>query len=257
MSKKKERLDTLLSEQYPDLSDKECQGYIQGGKVIVNNEKITKVGTLVPKTAEIRILLPKSAYVSRGGDKLAGAAKAFELDFSDAVVLDVGISTGGFTDFVRKNGARRMIGIDVGYGQVALPVFEDPRVIVLERTNARTLTKEALQEAILKEDPSGPDLSEITHVVMDVSFISVTQILPVVKTWLPQSVTYSILIKPQFEASKSEIPPGGIIKDPQLRETIKSRVHASLEDAGFVIVSECDSPIQGTKGNQEYFFQLA
>lgn len=255
-NKKKDRLDTIISQKFPNLTLKEIHAQILTGRFIINNQKETKPGSLIQKDAHIKHLPAKRNYVSRGGEKLLEATKKFNLNFKDAFVLDIGISTGGFTDFVRQNGAKWVVGIDVGYGQVAMKLQQDPQVIILERTNARTLNKEQLQSKIKKINPEAPSINNCTHLVMDVSFISVTQLLPILKNWIQKTTLLTILIKPQFEATQTEIPTGGVIKDHSLRESILKRVKNKIESQGWDCLNETPSPIKGSKGNIEHFFLI-
>jgi 23S rRNA (cytidine1920-2'-O)/16S rRNA (cytidine1409-2'-O)-methyltransferase len=222
-----------------------AQAYILAGRVWVGDKKIDKCGTPVDPKDPIRVDLPTSQYVSRGGDKLAGAFSQFPVEILGKTALDVGISTGGFTDYLFQQGIKKVVGIDVGYGQVDYKIRMDPRLHLIERTNARHISAEMLAEY----------QSEIRLVVMDVSFISVTKILPNLAQLLHPDTDYIILIKPQFESQKSEIGKGGIIKDETIRQGILDRVTQELSPH-FQKLGECNSPITGTKGNQEAFFWL-
>ncbi|MSR88072.1 MAG: TlyA family RNA methyltransferase [Candidatus Margulisbacteria bacterium] len=200
-------------------------------------------------------------YVSRGGDKLAGAHEIFKFDIQDKVALDVGVSTGGFMDFLLKNGARCAMGIDVGYGDVDYQLRIDPRVVLFERTNARLVTRDMLlthrgwKGKALKENAADL-LSDISLVVMDVSFISILTILPAILPLISPSSALVLLVKPQFEAKREDVGPGGIIRDPAIHQSILDRIDTKVRDMGLTILGQCDSPILGTKGNKEFFLYL-
>jgi len=252
------RLDTWLVDQHQIPSREVAQALIITGKVIVNNEKVTKPGTLIKQDADIHLLSQKTAYVSRGGEKLAGAHRAFNFQIKDRVILDAGISTGGFTDYLLQNGAKAVIGIDVGYGQVAHKIATDPRVTVIERTNIREISKEDLNVAVSKKNPAHyPFKDDISLVVMDLSFISVRKVVENVTKLVRDDAEWVILIKPQFEGEKHQIGKGGIVRDEKTRQEIVDCVKIELEAMGLVLIGQCESPITGTKGNQEYFFHLS
>ena len=248
------RLDKLLLDNNLAPTREKAQFLIMSGNVLVNDKKIDKCGHQVKPDAIIRLLTELPKYVSRGADKLAGAIAQFNIPIQDQVAMDVGISTGGFSDYLFQHGAKAIIGIDVGYGQLDLKIRHNPNLLLLERTNARNLTNMDL--TIHKDKHRTPDLfTPPTLVVMDVSFISVTKILPIIPNLVDPNANYIILIKPQFEAQKSEIGKGGIIKDPDTHTEILARVKTALSTQ-FNILGQCDSPITGTKGNKEFFFHL-
>ncbi|RAP38759.1 TlyA family rRNA (cytidine-2'-O)-methyltransferase [Candidatus Marinamargulisbacteria bacterium SCGC AAA071-K20] len=253
---KKQRIDQLLLDKgYAD-DLKTAQAIILTGKVTINGQKIDKIGSLIRPDLPISIKKSKTDYVSRGGDKLKGAIERLNLNFGEKVCLDVGISTGGFTDCALKYNARAVIGVDVGYGQVAMSLQQDKRVCIIERTNAKTLTIDLMKTALLKQKMDPELAPKISMVIMDVSFISVIKLLPTVRTCVVEGTHYIILIKPQFEAKKDEIGEGGIIRDVDVREKILDRVQVNLEKEGFTLKSKCESPIKGAQGNTEYFFYL-
>jgi len=253
----KNRLDTLLVQNHDIPSREIAQALIMTGKVIVNNEKVTKPGTMIKNDAEIQLLSQKTTYVSRGGDKLAGAHQVFQFSIHNRIVLDAGISTGGFTDYLLQHGAKAVIGIDVGYGQVAHKIATDPRVIVIERSNIRQITPQDISDIVSKKSPHLSCIdTDISLVVMDLSFISVRKVIENVSTLVTKNADYIILIKPQFEGEKHQIGKGGIVRDDATRQEILTNVKIDLEAMGFKIQAFCDSPITGTKGNQEYFFHL-
>jgi 23S rRNA (cytidine1920-2'-O)/16S rRNA (cytidine1409-2'-O)-methyltransferase len=254
---KKQRLDELLLYRGDADDLKSAQAIILTGKVTINGQKVDKVGTLVNPELPLSIKKSKSDYVSRGGEKLKGAIEAFNLSFGDKVCLDAGISTGGFTDCALRYNAKAVIGIDVGYGQVAMKLQLDKRVCIIERTNLKMLTPDLLKSSLLKAEKS-PELADnISMVIMDVSFISVIKLLPIIRKSVLKDADYVILIKPQFEATKDEIGEGGIIRDESVRNTILNRVEKALESDGFTIKDKCQSPIKGAQGNTEYFFHLS
>ncbi len=248
------RLDTLLLDNQLAPTQEKAQFLIMSGNVLVNDQKIDKCGHQVKPDAIIRILHDSPKYVSRGAEKLAGAIAHFNIPVQDQVAMDIGISTGGFSDYLFQHGAKAIIGIDVGYGQLDLKIRHNPNLLLLERTNARNLTNVDLTLHRDKHPSPGLFFSP-TLVVMDVSFISVTKILPIIPQLVDPNAVYVILIKPQFEAHKSEIGKGGIITDPAIHTHILDRVKATLTPQ-FTILGECDSPITGTKGNKEFFFYL-
>jgi 23S rRNA (cytidine1920-2'-O)/16S rRNA (cytidine1409-2'-O)-methyltransferase len=248
------RLDKLLTDKGLVPTREKAQFLIMTGQILVNDLKITKSGQAVREDSIIRILTDLPKYVSRGGLKLEGAWDAFQFNIKGRHALDVGISTGGFTDFLLHNDAASVIGLDVGYGQVNLKVQRDPRVAIFERVNVRTLTPDQMNSLMMGENTPPNWISNADLVVMDVSFISVTKVLPAVKLLVPRG-DYFILIKPQFEAERSEVGKGGIIRDPELIATIVDRVKAALSDQ-FEIKGHCASPITGAKGNQEQFLWL-
>ena len=214
------------------------------GDVLVGDRPITKPGAEVPADAEVRLRTADSPYVSRGGEKLAGALDAFGLEVRDLVALDVGASTGGFTDYLLQRGARRVIALDVGYGQLAWKLRHDPRVVVIERTNARHLTPAMLPEA--------PDLA-----VVDVSFISLATVLPAVAGVLAPRGTIVALVKPQFEVGRGRVGKGGVVRDPAQRAEAVAGVRTAAEQLGLAVRGEAESVLSGPKGNREVFIWLA
>jgi 23S rRNA (cytidine1920-2'-O)/16S rRNA (cytidine1409-2'-O)-methyltransferase len=234
------RLDRLLVERGLAPSRERAQRLIMAGDVLVDERPATKAGSEVASDAVVRLRAAASAYVSRGGEKLAGALDHFGIDVAERVVLDVGASTGGFTDVCLRRGARRVIAVDVGYGQLAWALRQDPRVVVLERTNARGLTP-----AMLPETPDA--------VVIDVSFISLTLVLPPVVALVAPQATLVVLVKPQFEVGKGEVGKGGVVRDPAQRAAAVTRVRTAAEGLGLVVRGEAESVLPGPKGNREVF----
>jgi len=217
-----------------------AQALIMVGEVSADGKTITKPGTLIDEGAAITISKPPP-FVSRGGIKLDYALDQFQLDVSGKVVADIGASTGGFTDCLLKRGASRVYAIDVGYGQLDYRLRNDPRVVVMERVNARYPVP--LPEKI--------DLATI-----DLSFISVTKVIPSVATLLKEKGYLVVLVKPQFEAKRGEVGKGGIIKDPQRHATILGRFIVWVVAHDFRLKGLVESPILGTEGNREFFLLL-
>jgi 23S rRNA (cytidine1920-2'-O)/16S rRNA (cytidine1409-2'-O)-methyltransferase len=237
------RLDRLLVDRGLAPSRERAQRLILAGAVLVADRPATKAGVLVAPDAPLRLRGSASDYVSRGGEKLAGALDGFALDVAGTVVLDVGASTGGFTDCLLRRGARRVIAVDVGYGQLAWTLRQDPRVVVLERTNARRLDGAML--------PEPPDLATI-----DVSFISLALVLPAVAATLRPGAAVVTLVKPQFEAGRGQVGKGGVVRDPAVRAEAVARVRREAEGMGLRVRGEADSVLQGPKGNREVFLWL-
>jgi 23S rRNA (cytidine1920-2'-O)/16S rRNA (cytidine1409-2'-O)-methyltransferase len=237
------RLDRLLVDRGLAPSRERAQRLILAGAVLVADRPATKAGVLVPADASLRLRGSASDYVSRGGEKLAGALDAFALDVAGTVALDVGASTGGFTDCLLRRGARRVIAVDVGYGQLAWTLRQDPRVVVLERTNARRLDGAMLPEA--------PDLATV-----DVSFISLALVLPAVADTLRPGAAMVTLVKPQFEAGRGQVGKGGVVRDPAVRAGAVARVRREAEGIGLRVRGETDSVLHGPKGNREVFLWL-
>jgi 23S rRNA (cytidine1920-2'-O)/16S rRNA (cytidine1409-2'-O)-methyltransferase len=241
---KKERLDVLLVERGLCESRQQAQRAIMAGLVKVKEERASKAGTKVPVDSPITLERQPHPYVSRGGLKLEEAIRVFGIRFEGRVVLDIGASTGGFTDCALQNGARLVYAVDVGYGQLAWKLRQDSRVIVMERTNFRTLTP---------ADWSG-EMPELA--VIDVSFISLSKILPPLKALLhPQGWVMS-LVKPQFEAGKAFVGKKGIVKDPAVHRQVLHRFVKTANHSGFDVVGLAPSPITGGEGNVEFLSWL-
>lgn len=237
----KERLDILLHERGLVESRERARRIIMAGQVQVDGGVVDKPGTRVPAGANIRVKagLP---YVSRGGLKLRAALEAFAVEVQHAVAADIGASTGGFTDCLLQHGAHRVYAIDVGYGQLAWRLRQDPRVVVMERLNARYLT--ALPEPI--------DL-----VTVDVSFISLTLVLPAVKRLLAPTGQVVALIKPQFEAGRKQVRKGGVVKDPAVHRRVLCNILDWALESGFEVKGLIRSPLRGPAGNIEFLAHLA
>lgn len=248
----KQRLDLVILERQlsldakPPLSRQQAQRLIQAGQVRVNQQIIDKPGTLVSPQAKIEIK-QRPPYVSRGGEKLAGALAKFPIAVAGRICLDAGISTGGFTDCLFQAGAARVYGIDVGYGQVDWGLRQNPHLILKERTNIRYLTPSDLYPP---DDP-WPDLA-----VADVSFISLTKILPALANLLSAPKELLLLVKPQFEVGRELVGKHGVVKDPKAQANAIQRVLATAENLGWLAQGLTPSPLLGPAGNREFFLWL-
>ncbi len=216
------------------------------GLVFVEKQRVDKAGTQIDKDSNIEIKGKPHPYVGRGGVKLEGALKEFELDVKGKIALDVGASTGGFTDCLLQNGVEKVYAVDVGHGQLDWKLRNDPRVKVFERINARNLTLKDL----------GLTTSNISLAVIDVSFISLSKILPAVYNLLTSGAGVVALIKPQFEAKREQVGKGGIIRDERVRREVVEQAKAEAEALGFETVGIIQSPITGADGNVEFFIYL-
>jgi 23S rRNA (cytidine1920-2'-O)/16S rRNA (cytidine1409-2'-O)-methyltransferase len=234
---KKQRLDLLVNEQFPEYSRRIIQSWIMQGKVKVNGVPVTKPGTLFASDTLLNVDAHEPKYVSRAGFKLEKALAYFHVDPKGLVVLDAGLSTGGFADCLLQQGAAKIYGVDVGYGQVHEKIRTDPRVVVLERTNLRELN----------------NVGELVDLItLDLSFISILKVMDAVTTLLKPNGQLLTLIKPQFEAKKEEVERGGLITNPKVHERIIAEVIAGIESHGFVCKGYTDSPIAGATGNKEF-----
>ena len=218
-----------------------AQAMVMAGVVLVNEKRAEKASETFPTEAHIRIKgdSPESRYASRGGLKLEAALKEFNIDPTGYICLDIGASTGGFTDCLLQNGAARVVAVDAGTNQLVWKPREDPRVEVREKTNARGLKPEDF-----------PDRFEL--VVIDVSFISVTKIIPVLPPIMKDDSRAIILIKPQFEVGKGEVGKGGIVREPEKHERVVNEVNAAANEQGLTPLGVIDSPITGAEGNKEF-----
>jgi 23S rRNA (cytidine1920-2'-O)/16S rRNA (cytidine1409-2'-O)-methyltransferase len=236
------RIDKLLVERGLVPSRERAQALILAGKVLVDEQKVEKPGTPVGEESKIRLLGEDLRYVSRGGLKLEAALQHWEIDVNGKVCLDVGASTGGFTDCLLQHGARKVIAVDTGYGQIDFKLRSDERVRLLEKTNARYLKTEEVGEAI--------DL-----IVLDVSFISATLVLPAVVNaarafgGLPSVV---VLAKPQFEVGRELVGKGGIVRDAEAQSAAVAKVKSAMRELGFEVGEAIESPILGMEGNREF-----
>jgi len=245
----KVRLDRLLVERGLVPSRERGQALILAGRVLVDEQKVEKAGAAIAPDAAIRLLGDDLPYVSRGGLKLAAALVHWNIDVRRRVCMDVGASTGGFTDCLLQNGAAQVIAIDTGYGQLDLKLRSDPRVRLLEKTNARLLTPAQLWPAELQRAP-------IELIAMDVSFISATLVLPAVIACIRASGSLRFdlvtLVKPQFEAGREQVGKGGIVRDPAAQQSAVRKVAAAVEHLGGKEVESVESPILGGEGNREF-----
>jgi 23S rRNA (cytidine1920-2'-O)/16S rRNA (cytidine1409-2'-O)-methyltransferase len=237
MKKEKKRLDLLVQEKYPHLSRNQIQSFILQGKVTVDGKIQTKAGTLIDITAEINLEIKEPKYVSRAGFKLEKALDHFGIDVKDLVVLDSGISTGGFTDCLLQRGAKRVYGVDVGYGQVHEKLLKDDRLILMERTNLRYVDRL-------------PELVDL--VTLDLSFISILKVMPAISKLVKPDAKIITLIKPQFEAEKKQIGRGGIVKDEKVHQEVVKKIEEGMLQFGFKMVDVIESPIFGATGNKEF-----
>ncbi len=242
--KHKERLDVLLVSLGLAESRAKAQATIMAGEVYVNGQKADKSGMEVDITANIEVRGSACPYVSRGGLKLEKALRNFGVDPTGYVCSDSGASTGGFTDCLLQQGASKVFAIDVGYGQLAWKIRNDPRVVVMERTNIRYVTLEDLGEPL--------DLS-----VIDVSFISLGLVLPVVKTLLKPTGQVLCLIKPQFEAGKDKVGKKGVVRDPAVHEEVLQNFISLAKSLDFTIRNLTFSPVKGPEGNIEFLAHLS
>jgi 23S rRNA (cytidine1920-2'-O)/16S rRNA (cytidine1409-2'-O)-methyltransferase len=241
---KRERLDKLLIERGLVASREEGRGRILAGDVLVNDRPLTKAGTLVDEQAAIRIKSKVAPYASRGGSKLESALGQFGVDPTGKTVLDVGASTGGFSDCLLAHGARQIFAVDVGYGQLDWRLRNDPRVIVFEKTNIRYLE--------LKTLPRPADLATV-----DVSFISLKLVLPQVKTLLLPDNQIIALIKPQFEVGKGKVGKGGVVRSRAEHERVIADIKNAAVKLGYGIRGVIESPLIGPAGNKEFFIHLS
>ena len=234
------RLDRLVVERGLVSSRERARALILSGSVLVNDTVADKAGSLVASDCRLRIRGEDNPYVSRGGLKLKGALDFFNVDVKNLVVLDVGASTGGFTDCLLQEGASRVYALDVGYGQIDWKLRTDDRVVLFERTNIRHF-----DPALLSDD--------IDMVVVDVSFISLKLVLPVLHSFLGSGTGLLALVKPQFEAGKSDVGKGGVVRSEEVRDRVVRDVVRFAGETGFQVTGTCDSPLIGPAGNREYF----
>jgi len=240
----KTRVDLLLVERGLVPSRERARAYILAGRVLVNEQKIEKPGTVVAGDAAVRMLGEDLPYVSRGGLKLAGALEHWPIAVTGRGCVDVGTSTGGFTDCLLQRGAAHVTAVDTGFGQIAMKLRNDPRVRLLERTNARFLAPGALEEG--RGEPA------LTLLTMVVSFISATLLLGPVLASAPELAEAVILVKPQFEAGRGHVGKGGIVRDPEAHQLAIDRVADCVRSLGWQVVETIPSPITGVEGNREF-----
>jgi 23S rRNA (cytidine1920-2'-O)/16S rRNA (cytidine1409-2'-O)-methyltransferase len=236
------RLDRLLVERGLAETRAKAQAMILAGEVLVDEQKVEKCGALANAGAKLRLLGTPLKYVSRAGVKLEGAVEHFRVAPEGKTCLDIGASTGGFTDCLLRHGASRVFAVDVGTHQLDWKLRQDPRVVSLEKINARYLRLEQLG-------------AKVALVVMDVSFISATLILPVLPPLLESAAEVLVLVKPQFEVGKGQVGKGGIVRDPVLRKEAVDKVSGVLLKLGFCDIAQAESVLPGAEGNIEYFLR--
>ncbi len=238
-SGEKKRIDQLLVDRGLAETRQRAQAMIMAGDVLVEGEPVTKPGLHITQQSEITVK-NKCLFVSRGGLKLEGALRAFAIDVRDLVCLDVGASTGGFTDCLLQKGAGKVFAVDVGYGQLAWKLRQDERVVVIERTNIRHIPETAVPERI--------DL-----ITIDVSFISLKIVIPAVLKFLKPDGLIVVLIKPQFEIGKGRVGKGGVVRSPEDRQEVLNDLSAFAGTQGLTCKTPVISPVIGPKGNVEFF----
>jgi 23S rRNA (cytidine1920-2'-O)/16S rRNA (cytidine1409-2'-O)-methyltransferase len=244
--KLKTRLDVAVVEKGLAPSRERARALILAGQVRVNGQIVSKAGANVPMDAEVSLTQPDHPYVGRGGVKLAHALDVFSLATDGRLALDVGASTGGFSDVLLRRGARLVVALDVGHGQLDWKLRNDPRVIVVERVNARTLTPDHLP----------PQARSFDIVTMDLSFISLRQVLPAIVPLLAPGADLVTLVKPQFEAGRDEVGKGGVVRDPAVHAQVLDAVTNAAVALGLTRVAATDSPIPGAEGNREFFLHF-
>jgi 23S rRNA (cytidine1920-2'-O)/16S rRNA (cytidine1409-2'-O)-methyltransferase len=241
----KVRLDKLMLQRGLAASRERAQALVLAGRVLVNEQKVEKSGTNVDEGAALRILGDAMPYVGRGGLKLARAIEYWRIDVHGKVCVDIGASTGGFTDCLLQNGAAQVIAVDTGYGQIDMKLRGDERVRLLEKTNARYLTAAQLW-------PAGMERTPISLIAMDVSFISATLVLPAVVRCLGDCFELVVLVKPQFEVGRQNVGKGGIVRDAEAQQMAVERVRVTVTKLGGADIDVIESPILGTEGNREF-----
>ena len=239
----KERLDVLLVERNLFESRERAKRIIMTGKVLVDDKKIDKAGTLVNRDCQIRLLGEDIPFVSRGGLKLNKAIDKFKIDLDGKIAADIGASTGGFTDCMLQHGAAKVYAIDVGYGQLAWKLRQDSRVVNMERTNIRNVTRDMIDD-------------DLDFASIDVAFISLDKVLPVAFELLGELGEIVALIKPQFEAGREHVGKKGVVKDKNIHISVIDRVLNVAEEIGFTVQALSFSPIKGPEGNIEYLMHL-
>lgn len=240
--KKKGRIDRLLVERGLAESLEKALAVIMAGKVLAQGNVVDKPGTEVKRDVKITIL-EQSPYVSRGGLKLEGALKHFNMDVRNMATLDIGASTGGFTDCLLKRGAKKVFAVDVGKGLLDWHLRNDKRVVVLEGRNIRYLESKDIGE-------------KVDAAVIDISFISLKKVIPKAREFIKDKGTILALIKPQFEAEKKEVGKKGIIKDPEIHKKVIDKIKTFSKDLGFIVKGVSESAIKGAKGNKEFWIYL-
>ena len=243
---KRVRLDTLLVQRRLAASRDRARAMILAGQVRIDGTSSAKAGALVPVDREITLITPDHPYVGRGGVKLAHALETFGISVEGKETLDIGASTGGFTDVLLQRGAAHVVALDVGHGQLDWRLRNDPRVVTLERVNARSIHPDRLPST----------LQHFDIVTIDVSFISLKQIVPVVPALLNPGADVLALVKPQFEAGRAEVSKKGLIHDPAVHARVVDEVSTAAHKVGLTAVAVTPSPITGMEGNREFFLHL-
>lgn len=239
----KVRLDILITEKGYVTGRDKAKALIMEGKVFVNGVKIEKAGEQVDEDSSIEVKAPALKFVSRGGLKLEKALASFPIDLGGKICMDIGASTGGFTDCMLQSGAKKVYAVDVGYGQLAWKLRNDERVVNLERTNIRYLTENEVPE-------------KVDFISVDVSFISLSLVLPVVRKFLSESGSAVCLIKPQFEAGREKVGKKGVVRDIKVHNEVIKKVLLLAEENGFTVGGLDFSPVKGPEGNIEYLIYL-
>ena len=239
----RKRLDALLVEKGLVQSRERARALILAGKIQVDGLRVDKAGAQVSVTSQVSADVPDFPYVSRGALKLEAALNHLALDVKGMVCMDVGASTGGFTDLLLQRGAARVFAVDVGYGQLAWTLRQDPRVVTIERMNIRHMPQDAVDVPM--------DL-----ITIDTSFISLRLVVPAVRKFLKKDARILALVKPQFEVGKGEVGKGGVVRDPELQARVVTDLRAFFTQQGFFAGRAIASPIQGPKGNQEFILPL-
>jgi 23S rRNA (cytidine1920-2'-O)/16S rRNA (cytidine1409-2'-O)-methyltransferase len=243
----KARLDKFLVEHGLAPTRERAQALILAGRVLVNEQKVEKPGAGVGQDATVRLLGDDLRYVSRGGLKLEAALAHWQIELRGRTCADVGASTGGFTDCMLQHGAAAVVAVDTGYGQIAHKLRVDPRVMLLERTNARHLQPQQITFPVTFSE------APITFLAMDVSFISATLVLPAVIRAIGYALTEAVvLVKPQFEAGREHVGKGGIVRDPEAHALAVERVRVAIAELGGAEIEVTDSPVLGAEGNREF-----
>lgn len=237
------RLDRLLIEREISPTRERAKALILSGSVIVGENRIDKASTLVPRNARIRIKGQDNPYVSRGGLKLKGALTEFGVNVEGFTALDIGASTGGFTDCMLQEGARKVYAVDVGYGQLAWKLRNDERVVVFEKTNIRYFSGSGIDD-------------EIDIATIDTSFISLKLVIPATLRLLKKDSVILALIKPQFEAGREEVGKGGVVKDPDIHKRVVDEIDEFCQQLGLNVLGTCESPLSGPAGNKEFFIHV-
>jgi 23S rRNA (cytidine1920-2'-O)/16S rRNA (cytidine1409-2'-O)-methyltransferase len=243
MPEMKKRLDIRLIERGIAHSREKAKSLIIAGGITVNGIIKDKPGTLINEGDIIALRGNDNPFVSRGGIKLESALKSFNLDINGFICLDVGASTGGFTDCLLRYGAKKVIAVDVGYGQMAWKLRKDPRVIIIERSNIRYLPHEAVPQPV--------DL-----VTIDVSFISLKTVVPATTKFMKPNASILALIKPQFEVGKGRVGKGGVVRDPLMHQEVIKNLSSFFIETGFIIEGVISSPVEGPKGNKEFLIYM-